>query len=62
MYEVHSLGVNVNLGWGCVLLVFGLLMLALAYRCGGRSVLCVAPLQTETDLLDWGLCRSPLSW
>jgi len=37
MYEVHSLGVNVNLGWGCVLLVFDLLMLALAYRARRRS-------------------------
>jgi hypothetical protein len=25
------LGVNVNLGWGCVLLAFGILMLTLAY-------------------------------
>jgi hypothetical protein len=32
IYETHSLGINVNLYWGCVLLVFGLLMLALAYR------------------------------
>ena len=37
MYEVHSLGINVNLGWGCVLLAFGLLMLALAYRSRRRS-------------------------
>ena len=27
-----SLGINVNLWWGLVLLVFGLVMLALAYR------------------------------
>jgi hypothetical protein len=27
-----SLGINVNLWWGIVLLVFGLSMLALAYR------------------------------
>ena len=28
----RSLGINVNLWWGLVLLVFGLLMLWLAYR------------------------------
>jgi multisubunit Na+/H+ antiporter MnhG subunit len=32
----RSLGVNVNLWWGLVLLVFGLLMLLLAWR-GGQS-------------------------
>ncbi len=32
----RSLGVNVNLWWGLVLLVFGLLMLFLAWR-GGQS-------------------------
>jgi hypothetical protein len=31
IYE-KSLGINVNLWWGLVLLVFGLAMLALAYR------------------------------
>ena len=31
----RSLGINVNLWWGFVLLVFGLLMLWLAYRAGG---------------------------
>ena len=30
MYQDHSLGINVNLWWGLVLLVFGLAMLALA--------------------------------
>jgi hypothetical protein len=29
---VHSLGINVNLGWGCVLLVFGVAMLAASRR------------------------------
>lgn len=29
-----SLGMNVNLGWGAVLLVFGLVMLALSRRKG----------------------------
>lgn len=28
----RSLGINVNLWWGLVLLLFGLVMLALAYR------------------------------
>ena len=33
----RSLGVNVNLGWGCVLLAFGFIMLLLAYRALRRS-------------------------
>ena len=37
MYRVHSLGINVNLGWGCVLLAFGLFMLMLAYIAKHRS-------------------------
>ncbi len=32
IYEQHSLGININLGWGVVLLAFGLVMLALALR------------------------------
>ena len=32
IYELHSLGFNVNLIWGCVMTIFGLLMLLLAYR------------------------------
>ena len=36
IYEEHSLGINVNLWWGLVLLVFGVLMLVLAWR-GLRS-------------------------
>ncbi len=32
LYELHSLGINVNLGWGCVLLAFGLFMLTMAWR------------------------------
>lgn len=31
IYEVHSFGKNVNLGWGCVMLAFGIFMLTLAY-------------------------------
>jgi hypothetical protein len=37
MYRIHSLSVNVNLGWGCVLLAFGLFMLLLAYVASHRS-------------------------
>jgi hypothetical protein len=37
MYQLHSLGINVNLGWGGVLLVFGVLMLLLAYRAKQRK-------------------------
>jgi hypothetical protein len=32
-----SLGLNVNLGWGLVLLVFGALMLTLALRSRGKN-------------------------
>ncbi len=32
MYLHHSLGINMNLWWGLALLVFGLVMLALARR------------------------------
>ena len=37
IYDIHSLGINVNLGWGCVLLAFGLFMLTLAYVAQQRS-------------------------
>jgi hypothetical protein len=37
MYQVHSLGINVNLLWGCALLAFGMFMLALAYIARNRS-------------------------
>jgi hypothetical protein len=32
IYEEHSLGINVNFGWGLVLLLFGVTMLVLALR------------------------------
>ena len=32
IYEQHSLGININLGWGLVLLLFGATMLTLALR------------------------------
>ena len=37
IYE-KSLGINVNLWWGIVLLMFGLVMLALAYRAHRRGI------------------------
>jgi hypothetical protein len=36
IYEEHSLGININLIWGIVLLVFGAFMLFLALR-GGKK-------------------------
>ena len=32
IYQSHSLGVNINLVWGLVQIVFGAVMLWLAYR------------------------------
>jgi hypothetical protein len=32
IYKDHSLGININLGWGIVLLVFGVFMLLLALK------------------------------
>ena len=32
IYERHSLGININLKWGLVLLAFGLIMLFFALR------------------------------
>jgi hypothetical protein len=37
IYDVHSFGKNVNLGWGCVMLAFGIFMLTLAYVGKQRS-------------------------
>ena len=33
----HSLGMNINVGWGIVLLIFGLLMVFFAKRSQGRQ-------------------------
>ena len=33
----RSLGINVNLGWGCTLLAFGAFMLTMAYRAHKRG-------------------------
>ncbi len=32
LYAEHSLGINVNFGWGIVLFIFGLIMLLLGAR------------------------------
>jgi hypothetical protein len=32
IYRRHSLGININLGWGLVMLAFAAVMLLLAYR------------------------------
>ena len=37
IYEAHSLGININLIWGAVLLVFGASMLFLAWRARGKA-------------------------
>jgi hypothetical protein len=37
IYQEHSLGININLIWGIVLLVFGVSMLFLAWRGGKKS-------------------------
>lgn len=36
IYQTHSLGININLIWGIVLLVFGVFMLVLALK-GGKG-------------------------
>ena len=47
----QSLGVNVNLDWGAVLLVFGILMLLLGWRgmFGQRSKQAEAPVSVGTE-------------
>lgn len=37
IYEKHSLGININLIWGVVLLAFGLVMLGLVARSRSRG-------------------------
>ncbi len=37
IYETHSLGININLGWGLVMLAFGVFMLLLAWRAGAKG-------------------------
>jgi len=38
IYQVHSLGININLIWGLVLLLFGLAMLGLVLRSRLRGI------------------------
>ena len=45
IYEAHSLGININLLWGAVLLGFGALMLLLTWRARGKA----APPQSQND-------------
>lgn len=37
IYAQHSLGININLAWGTVLLAFGVSMLALTWRARGKA-------------------------
>jgi hypothetical protein len=37
IYAAHSLGVNINLGWGIVQIVFGAIMLGLAKAGAGKQ-------------------------
>jgi hypothetical protein len=37
IYAAHSLGVNINLAWGAVMGVFGVVMLGLTRLRGGKS-------------------------
>jgi hypothetical protein len=36
IYAAHSLGMNINLWWGLVMVLFGIIMLALA-KCGASK-------------------------
>ncbi|HUB26734.1 MAG TPA: hypothetical protein VL992_15015 [Tepidisphaeraceae bacterium] len=37
MYTDHSLGININIDWGVVLVLFGLWMLMLVWRASGKK-------------------------
>ena len=37
LYETHSLGININLVWGLVMLLFGLFMLLLTWRSANKT-------------------------
>jgi len=37
IYATHSLGINVNLAWGAVLLAFGVFMLCLTWRARSKA-------------------------
>jgi hypothetical protein len=49
MYREHSLGLNVNLGWGLVMLAFGVAMLALSWRAHGLAKLSPPEAQAPPD-------------
>lgn len=38
-----SLGININLNWGLVMLAFGVVMFVLAWRTRGKNDPCIAP-------------------
>lgn len=48
IYAEHSLGINANLGWGLVLLAFGLTMLFFALRARRRRQAPAAPSLTSS--------------
>jgi hypothetical protein len=48
IYEQHSLGINVNLSWGIVQLLFGLAMLGLAVRAKRRDNAAPKPNDSDT--------------
>src|ERR1035441_5660857 len=63
MYTRHSLGINVNLWWGIVMLMFGAAMLLLARR-GSLAVRKAAPrtaAETESLARDCTACQASCS-
>jgi hypothetical protein len=58
-YE-QSLGVNINLWWGLVMLVFGTVMLLLAFRARGRGSVRAAQLSPEGQATEEREHRSGL--
>jgi hypothetical protein len=36
MYDTHSLGININLWWGLVMTLFGMVMLGMAFMAGSK--------------------------
>ncbi len=43
IYNVHSLGINVNFWWGLVLTAFAVFLLAMAWRASGRARRAMGP-------------------
>lgn len=50
MYDKHSLGININLWWGIVMLVFGLVMFILGRR--GSAAMRSAERSAEGRLIE----------